>query len=381
MASRTAALQHLASFQERVPAYSQQRNFDRPGHAEVSCLSKWIRYRVLTEEECVNAVLAHHPFEVAEKFVQEVMWRTYWKGWLELRPQVWNGLRERVTVLDDEFSNREGYLQAIEGRTGLTFFDEWVQELRLTGYLHNHARMWFASVWIFTLQLPWQLGADFMHRHLLDGDPASNTLSWRWVGGLHTPGKFYVARPDNIERYSEGRWCPKESQLNLNPRPLPMDHSGEVVPLETVSSETPRTDDLVLLHDDDLSADLSEELAGRNSGYLLWERSVGGRSSVVQEHIEHLRRDVGERTSAVPVAETEAVVREASQRSSTRVHTMKPHCGEIAHEISALKESLSSHGIEVVLHRRKWDALYFPRATAGFFSFWSPIKRKFERAS
>jgi deoxyribodipyrimidine photo-lyase len=379
--SRSTALHHLSSFLERVPAYASQRNFDRPGHAEVSCLSKWIRYRVITEEECVNAVLAHHSFEVAEKFIQELMWRTYWKGWLELRPQVWKAFRERLTLLHDEFSNHEGYLQAIEGRTGLTFFDDWVQELRLTGYLHNHARMWFASVWIFTLQLPWQLGADFMYRHLLDGDPASNTLSWRWVGGLHTPGKFYVARPDNIERYSEGRWCPKDSELNLNPRPLPMDDSGELVSLETVSIEMPRSDDLVLLHDDDLSADLSEELAGRNSRYLLWDRSVGERSSVVREHLEQLRCDVRERTSAASVANAEAIVSEASRRSSTRVHTIKPHCGEIDHEISGLKESLSSHGIEVVFHRRRWDALYFPRATSGFFSFWSPIKRKFERAS
>ncbi len=67
-----------------------------------------------------------------------------------------------------------------------------------TGYLHNHARMWFASIWIFTLRLPWELGADFFLRHLLDGDPASNTLSWRWVGGMQTMGKTYLARADNI---------------------------------------------------------------------------------------------------------------------------------------------------------------------------------------
>jgi deoxyribodipyrimidine photo-lyase len=66
-----------------------------------------------------------------------------------------------------------------------------VQELVETGYLHNHARMWFASIWIFTLRLPWELGADFFLRHLLDGDAASNTLSWRWVAGLHTKGKHY----------------------------------------------------------------------------------------------------------------------------------------------------------------------------------------------
>ncbi|MEM8657814.1 MAG: FAD-binding domain-containing protein, partial [Pseudomonadota bacterium] len=74
---------------------------------------------------------------------------------------------------------------------------------------HNHTRMWFASIWIFTLQLPWQLGADLFLRHLLDGDPASNTLSWRWVGGLHTVGKTYLARADNIRKFTNGRFDPK----------------------------------------------------------------------------------------------------------------------------------------------------------------------------
>jgi deoxyribodipyrimidine photo-lyase len=380
MTSRSAALHHLSSFLERVPHYASQRNFDRPGHAEVSCLSKWIRYRVITEEECVAAVCARHPFEVAEKFVQEVLWRTYWKGWLELRPQVWRSFRAGVERFNDE-GFPEGYLQAIEGRTGLSFFDEWVQELRLTGYLHNHTRMWFASVWIFTLRLPWQLGADFMYRHLLDGDPASNTLSWRWVGGLHTPGKIYVARPDNIEKYSEGRWRPKESELNLNPRPLPIDDSGYIVSLETVSSETPRACEFVLLHDEDMTADRSDELAGPSSGLLLWGPSVNERATGVCDHLELLRRDVEERTNAVRVANSEAVVHEMSRGSSTRLHMMKPHCGQTLIQISGLKEDLSSHGIEVVLHRRRWDAQHFPLAKTGFFSFWSSSKRVLEIAS
>ena len=69
--------------------------------------------------------------------------------------------------------------------------------------------MWFASIWIFTLKLPWELGADFFMRHLLDGDPASNTLSWRWVGGHpDAAAKTYLARRDNIERFTQGRFAP-----------------------------------------------------------------------------------------------------------------------------------------------------------------------------
>ena len=381
MTSRTAALHHLSIFQERVPSYASQRNFDRPGHAEVSCLSKWIRYRVITEEECIAAVLARHSFEVAEKFAQEILWRTYWKGWLELRPQVWGSFRASATRLNDEFSTREEYRQAIEGRTGLTFFDEWVQELRLTGYLHNHTRMWFASVWIFTLGLPWQLGADFMYRYLLDGDPASNTLSWRWVGGLHTPGKIYVARPDNIEKYSEGRWCPKDSELNLNPAPLPTDDIGAIVPVYTLSSERPRPGDFVLVHDDDLSVDLCEEFSSSELVFLVWMNACEERPSLVLNHLEALRRDAGERMRAAYVEDAEAIAQEMKRGVSRRLHVMLPPCGQVRSDFEGLDEVLSSHGIQVLLHRRGWDSLYFPHAKSGFFSFWSAAKRHLERES
>ena len=136
-------------------------------------------------------------------------WRSYWKGWLEHHPSVWPDYLEQVRSLlaeaaaDDALALR--YHAATAGETGIAVFDAWARELTGTGYLHNHARMWFASIWIFTLKLPWQLGADFFLRHLLDGDPASNTLSWRWVAGLHTPGKHYLARPDNIGRFAARR--------------------------------------------------------------------------------------------------------------------------------------------------------------------------------
>ena len=104
------------------------------------------------------------------------------------------------------------YEEAVAGRTGIACFDAWAQELTATHYLHNHARMWFASIWIFTLRLPWELGADFFFRHLLDGDAASNTCSWRWVGRLHTAGKTYLARAANIREYTAGRFDP-EGQL------------------------------------------------------------------------------------------------------------------------------------------------------------------------
>ncbi len=209
--SYTAALARLNDFVPHAGRdYASKRNYDDLAH--VSTLSPYLRNRIITEEAVLKAVLARHSQKAAEKFIQEVFWRTYWKGWLELRPSVWtmyrSDLQAALNRVQTESGLRRDWEAACKGETGIDCFDHWARQLTDTGYLHNHARMWFASIWIFTLRLPWTLGADFFMRHLLDGDPASNTLSWRWVGGLQTIGKTYLARADNISKYTEGRFRP-----------------------------------------------------------------------------------------------------------------------------------------------------------------------------
>ncbi|MEM9285228.1 MAG: FAD-binding domain-containing protein [Pseudomonadota bacterium] len=193
-------------------SYAQRRNFDLgpADRGNVSALSPWLRHRALLETEVLRAVLDNHTRSSAEKFVQEVLWRGYFKGWLEHYPDVWtrytSRLGELADQLDQDRSLARRYADAVQGKTGFDCFDAWASELVEVGYLHNHARMWFASIWVYTLRLPWELGADFFLRHLLDADPASNTCSWRWVGGLHTKGKTYLARAENIETFTEGRF-------------------------------------------------------------------------------------------------------------------------------------------------------------------------------
>jgi len=224
--TRQAALDRLDAFLPAAGrAYAARRNFDLgpDDRSNVSALSPFVRHRLILEQEIVAATLERHRFSAAERFIQEVFWRTYFKGWLEQRPQVWTRYREDCAGLFDQLE-RDGalerrYAEAVEGRTGIDCFDAWAGELVGTGYLHNHTRMWFASIWIFTLDLPWQLGADMFYRHLLDGDPASNTLSWRWVGGLHTRGKTYLARASNIARYTNGRFNPEGELAPTAPVP------------------------------------------------------------------------------------------------------------------------------------------------------------------
>jgi len=255
--TRTAALARLTQFTPKAGRdYAALRNYDRSGHDDVSRLSPYLRHRILTEDEVLTATLAQHSPSAAEKFIQEVYWRTYWKGWLEQRPSVWTAyqasLNSALNRVHTESGLRRDWEAACAGDTGITCFDAWARELATTGYLHNHARMWFASIWIFTLRLPWELGADLFLRHLLDGDPASNTLGWRWVGGLQTVGKTYLARPDNIAKYTDGRFRPTDLATWAAPLDGPPNPDRGPVP---VSGALPNGKIGLLITEDDLSPD------------------------------------------------------------------------------------------------------------------------------
>ena len=215
--SRDGALKKLDNFiNAELPNYNFKRNFDLgpDDKSNVSCLSPYISHRLITEYEVAKIVLAKFPYQKVEKYIQEIFWRVYWKGWLELRPQVWSDFTEDLKALKED----DNYKKAINGETQIKCFNDWVNELKENNYLHNHTRMWFASIWIFTLNLPWQKGAEFFLKHLFDGDAASNTLSWRWVAGLQTKGKHYVAQAWNISKFTNNKY--QNVKLNENALPL-----------------------------------------------------------------------------------------------------------------------------------------------------------------
>ena len=215
--SRDGALKQLDAFiNSELANYSFKRNFDLgpKDKSNVSCLSPYISHRLITEYEVAKTVLSKFPFQKVEKYIQEIFWRVYWKGWLELRPQVWTDFIEDLKGLKED----DNYKKAINGETQIECFNDWVKELKENNYLHNHTRMWFASIWIFTLNLPWQKGAEFFMKHLYDGDAASNTLSWRWVAGLQTKGKHYVAQSWNISKFTNNKY--KNVKLNENASPI-----------------------------------------------------------------------------------------------------------------------------------------------------------------
>ena len=233
VASRTAAIERLNEFVEKnLFEYSKLRNFDYGpnNRSNISCLSPYITHGVITELELIKKSLKKFSFSKNEKFIQEILWRTYWKGWLELRPNVWTDYLNELKKIREEFKDNSDYKSAIEGKTNIECFNEWVIELKENNYLHNHARMWFASIWIFTLGLPWQLGAEFFMKHLYDGDAAANTLGWRWVAGIQTQGKNYLASEWNIKKFTNNRF--NNIKLNENAPPITSNKTYAVSKLE-----------------------------------------------------------------------------------------------------------------------------------------------------
>ncbi|WP_023649263.1 deoxyribodipyrimidine photo-lyase [Candidatus Pelagibacter ubique] len=257
-ASRAKAVDKLNNFVEKnLIDYSKLRNFDLgpSNRSNISCLSPYITHGVINELEVIDKSLKKFSFSKNEKFIQEVLWRTYWKGWLELRPNVWSDYLIELDNVRNQFKNNQNYLDAIEGKTDIDCFNQWVVELKQNNYLHNHTRMWFASIWIFTLELPWQIGAEFFMQHLYDGDAASNTLGWRWVAGVQTKGKHYLASEWNINKFTNNRF--QNIKLNENATPIFSDKTYQVNKKDFLNSEI-LDDQTLLIFENNMTFEFSD---------------------------------------------------------------------------------------------------------------------------
>ena len=375
--TRQAGTAQLKKFITRTGAhYASQRNYDYgpTNRNSVSALSPWIKHRLITQEEVLTQTLAHHSLSASMKFVQEVFWRSYFKGWMEQHPSVWhsylNSLETALEALERDKLRKTDYDEAIAGRTGIDYFDHWCDELKETGYLHNHARMWFASIWIFTLRLPWELGADFFLNHQIDGDATANTLSWRWVGGLHTKGKSYLARPSNIAQFTDGRFDPV-GQLSPTAEPLIEDMDHPYVPLSLVQP-IPQDEYVLLMTSEDCQPE--SFTTGAQIGVLgLLSATDPKQSTQVRAFEKGAVQDAISRSSQTlaTVATTQdwgAALIEAAQKAGTnRIITPWAAIGPIATQLDATKAALEKARIHVHQQQRTYDTLTWPHATKGFF--------------
>ena len=352
---------------QNLKQYSRLRNFDfgPDKRNNVSQLSKYISHRVIDEYDVVRATLGVSTYERAEKFIQEVFWRVYWKGWLEHRPTVWSDFVafDQQDKLSSQKDNKN-YLAAINGETGIECFDFWAQELRNTNYLHNHARMWFASIWIFTLGLPWQAGAQFFLKHLLDGDAASNTLGWRWVAGIQTMGKCYLARAENISKFTGERF----DNARLNERALPLvDEKVHVVQPIDYEVSTKQKFETLLIMDTNLNMLTRNETKNYKKIYVMSLANASRQIAISQSVVEFKQNLIKSAAQKHPHCEV------LDAREATQVLGKMPGCDVcypfIGENLDFLHRSNDVWNIDLNFLRHHEDLFCWRFATKGFFNF------------
>ncbi len=185
----------------RPAAYARSRNHI---DGDVSRLSPYLTHGFLTLPEALAGVLQRGPLPIQHKLVYEFGWRAYFHHvWQHRGDGIFESLHEGV--LPDSNYRRDLPADIRCGQTGVPAIDQAVRTLYATGYLHNHARMWLASYVVHLRKVHWRAGADWLYGHLLDGDLASNHLSWQWVAGTgsHKP---YLFNAENVARYAPPIW-------------------------------------------------------------------------------------------------------------------------------------------------------------------------------
>lgn len=375
MKIREEALEKLKNYSENfLSSYAKDRNFDfgPDKRTNTSFLSKYITHRIIDEEEVIKLAHSKYSYLKIEKFIQEVFWRTYWKGWLELKPQVWQSYKTDLLKLNDQIQSKP-HQDAINAKTSVECFNDWVVELKDTGYLHNHARMWFVSIWIFTLKLPWQLGADFFLKHLLDGDAASNTLSWRWVAGLHTKGKHYVAASWNINKFS----AKKYNNLKLNENATALFESENFTSIPIHFDKLHNQDSLFLAHN--LDSNFLLKTKDKFNHYALFDfngvlakenyskRVLDFKAVINQEIADHIRSNFSSNTI---IRDKEQLLKIIDEKNIKNVIMPYVTCG---YENDFMNEIKNKTKISYIA--RDYDQYCFQFSNKGFFAFKEQIPK------
>lgn len=363
--TRADAKARLAAFAPRAgTVYGTRRNLVSASgqHDNVSRLSAALRRRLISEDEVVQSVLAHHRAEAAEKFIAEVFWRTYWKGWLEQRPAVWKQYLADVARLSAQPGLITAAEKAMAGRTGISAFDHWAQELADTGYLHNWARMQVASIWTFTLGLPWQLGAKWTFDRLIDADPASNTLSWRWVAGLHTPGKTYLASADRIAAMTGGKLTAHGLATTADV-PDVLAHPAPTPPREALRPDR-TAPSVVLITPEDCSLEAALDLAEvRALGFTLPDNTAD--RTALSDAAARAQAHWG--VEAVAVEDAASLAALAHQNDCPQIVTGFAPVGPVATTLAEWSKVLGAQGLTLAENLRAWDRQAWPHCRKGFF--------------
>jgi deoxyribodipyrimidine photo-lyase len=207
-------------------AYARTRNHLQ---GAVTGLSPYLTHGLMTLPEVLAQVIQNHALAVGHKLVFELGWREYFRHvWRHAGPGIFQSMQ--VGPLPDSAYATELPPDIAQGRTGVPVIDQAVRALYATGTLHNHARMWLASYLVHVRRVHWRAGADWLVAHLLDGDLASNHLSWQWVAGTgsHKP---YLFNADNVARYAPAAWHSPGTVIDQSYEALERLARGQVGPV------------------------------------------------------------------------------------------------------------------------------------------------------
>ena len=363
--SRASAIENLNKFvDQNLFEYSKLRNFDfgPENKSNTSCLSPYITHGVINELEVIKKSLSKFSFTKNEKFIQEILWRTYWKGWLELRPGVWIDYLNDLKKIREEFKDNTDYKNAIEGNTSIDCFNVWVKELKENNYLHNHTRMWFASIWVFTLDLPWQLGAEFFMKNLYDGDAASNTLGWRWVAGIQTQGKNYLASEWNIKKFTNNRFY--NIKLNENAPPKFSDKTYSIIKQDFSNSEIIENQSL-LMFENNLSFEITDFQNNKFKKIYIISNNNENRSIKLSEKVLKFKslliKDQEQRLKSNSV-DCEIIDINEIKNINENIISLYPNIGENL-------DYLNLNNLKIGFLYRKLDQYSWQYCNKGFFNF------------
>ena len=216
-------IQRISSIDAR--AYDKSRNYL---DGAVTWLSPFITHGITNTAEIASIVLQNSKPKSCYRLLYELAWREYFhRVWQRQGPAIFDDLKQpQSPVVSPHIP-----LAFLDANTEVQVVDDCVGALHEKGLMHNHARMWTAAMICNMAQTHWKQPARWLHYHLLDGDLASNTLSWQWVAGSYSDKK-YVANQDNVNKYSRqsqtGNWLdvPYEAFDNL-PIPAALSPRGE----------------------------------------------------------------------------------------------------------------------------------------------------------
>ncbi len=364
--SRAEALDKLNKYIENdISIYNAKRNFDFGvnNRSNVSCLSPYITHRLITEYETVKIVLKKYPFQKVDKFVQEIFWRVYWKGWLELRPKVWTDFIEDLKTIKEDAN----YLKAINGETEIECFNDWVNELKNYNYLHNHTRMLFASIWIFTLGLPWQKGAEFFMKHLYDGDAASNTLSWRWVAGIQTKGKNYLAKSWNITKFTNNRY--KNVKLNETALPIIDKRDYKISPFQISNIED--LNENLIIFENEMCTNFIENKNYKKIYFVLLNNDI--RSIKLSTKVMDYKKNIIKSRLNEVKLDTELLNEKGLIDLINNLKSFDAIYPSIGENYSFLKKVIKKNNLKINFITRKEDKFCWKFSNKGYFNFKSNI--------